>query len=66
MKVLFACLMLVGCLVGCVPAKHSYKITFEDGSVEYYELDYKPKENTKSIEYDNEVILGIDKVERID
>jgi len=53
-------------LEGCTATKHySYKVTFNDGSVEYYELTYKVKKDSKVIEYDGETILGVDSVELI-
>lgn len=66
------CLILIGilcyfcCLAGCTPSKHVYKVTFGNGDVEYYELDYKPKKDAKSIKCEGETILGIDKIERFD
>lgn len=66
------CLILIGILcyfcwsAGCTPAKHVYKVTFDNGDVEYYELDYKPKKDAKAIEYDGETFLGVEKIERID
>lgn len=53
-------------LSGCAPRKYFYKVTFNDGSVEYYELNYKVKPDAKAIEYDDETILGIDKIEKVD
>lgn len=53
-------------LAGCAPRKYAYKVFFKDGSVEYYELNYKPKPDAKAIEYDDETILGIDKIEKVD
>lgn len=50
----------------CTPAKHVYKVTFHNGDVDYYELDYRPKKDAQSIEYDGETILGVEKVEKID
>ena len=50
--------------VGCTPKKYIYKVEFSNGDVEYYELDYKPKSDSKSIEYNGETILGIDKIEK--
>ena len=61
-KIFFACLLLIG----CAPQKHAYKVTFNDGSVEYYELDYKPKAGAKSIEYQQQTILGVESIEKID
>ena len=66
------CLILIGILcyfcwsAGCIPSKHVYKVTFGNGDVEYYELDYKPKKDAASVEYEGETILGVDKIERID
>lgn len=52
--------------ISCTPKKYIYKIEFSNGDVEYYELNYKPKENSKSIEYNGETILGVSKIEKID
>lgn len=66
------CLILIGILcyfcwlAGCSPSKLVYKVTFGNGDVEYYELDYKPKKDAASVEYEGETILGVDKIERID
>ena len=53
-------------LVGCAPTAHTYKVTFTTGDVEYFELYYKPKPDAKTIEYDDEVFMGVEKIERID
>lgn len=50
--------------ISCTPKNYIYKIEFSNGDVEYYELNYKPKKDSKSIEYNGETILGIDKIER--
>ena len=52
-------------LSGCAMKKHIYKVTFGDGTYDYYELRYKPKPNAKSIEYEGETILGIVKLEEL-
>lgn len=52
-------------LSGCAPRKYFYKVTFTDGSVEYYELDYKPKSNAKAIEYEGHTIVGVEQIEKI-
>lgn len=49
---------------GCATTR-TYKITFKNGDVDYYNLDYKPKKDAKSIEYEGETILGIEKIEAI-
>lgn len=51
-------------LEGCTATKHySYKVTFNDGSVEYYELPYKVRKDSKTIEYEGETILGVKETE---
>jgi hypothetical protein len=52
--------------ISCTPKKYIYKIEFSNGDIEYYELNYKPKENSKSIEYNGETILDVNKIEKID
>ena len=50
----------------CTTTKYyPYKITFTDGSVEYFELPYKVKKDSKSIEYKGETFFGVDSVELI-
>lgn len=56
--------ILAFALVGCVPSKRVYRVEFKDGSYEYYELDYRPKDGAKSIEYDGQTILGVEKIEQ--
>ena len=53
-------------LVGCAQTAHTYKVTFTNGDVEYFELKYKPAPGATSIEYDDEVFMGVEKIERID
>lgn len=52
-------------LSGCVPRKYAYKVIFRDGTVEYYELDYKPKSNAKAIEYEGHTIIGVEQIEKL-
>lgn len=52
-------------LSGCAPRKYAYKVIFRDGTVEYYELDYKPKNDTKAIEYEGHTIIGVEQIEKI-
>lgn len=53
-------------LTGCAPRKYIYRVTFTDGNYDYYELNYKPKADSKAIEYDGETILGVQKIERVE
>lgn len=59
---------VLSCLLmaGCHPQRYVYRITFNNGDVEYYELNYKPKPGAKAIDYNNETILGVEKIEKID
>ena len=50
----------------CAPKLHSYKVTFQNGNVEYFELNYKPDSGTKTIEYNGDTYIGVKSVERID
>lgn len=52
-------------LYGCAPRKYAYKVTFADGTVEYYELDYKPKSDAKAINYDDHTIIGVEQIEKL-
>ncbi len=53
-------------LTACAPQRHAYKVTFENGDYEIYELNYKPKADAKAIEVDGETVLGVKKIEKID
>lgn len=62
----FSLILLVMWFVfGCAPQKQAYKVTFSDGTVEYYELNYKPKSDAKTIEYDGNTIVGVEQIEKI-
>lgn len=50
-------------LAGCTPKAYAVKVTFSNGTSDYYELNYKPKKGAKSIEYEGNTILGIESVE---
>jgi hypothetical protein len=60
--IVFICIGLEGCTT---TKYYPYKVTFNDGSVEYYELTYKVRKDSKAIEYNGETILGVDSVELI-
>lgn len=50
-------------IYGCAPRLYQYKVTFDDGSVDYYELKYKVKNDSRVIEYNGETIFGVKEVE---
>jgi hypothetical protein len=57
-------ILFVFCLLaGCTPKAYAVKVTFSNGTSDYYELNYKPKKGAKSIEYEGNTIFGIEKVE---
>ena len=60
--IIIVAVLLIG---GCVPSKRVYRVEFADGSYDYYELNYKPKTTDKSIQYEDETILGVSKIEQI-
>lgn len=47
---------------GCTEKRYIFKVTFADGSYDYFELPYKPKQGAKSIDYHGETILGVDSI----
>lgn len=53
-------------IVGCAARKYTYKVVFENGDYEYYELNYKPHPDCRAIEYDGETIIGVQKIERVE
>lgn len=50
-------------LSACSP--RIYRVTFTDGTYDYYELRYKPQPGANSIEVDGETILGVQKIEKL-
>lgn len=40
-----------------------YRVTFSNGTYDYYELDYRPDTAAHSIEYNGETIIGVEKIE---
>jgi hypothetical protein len=53
-------------LLGCKAQSRVYKVTYENGDTDYFELNYKPKASDNFIEYNGETILGINKIELIE
>lgn len=49
----------------CAPQHYTYKVVFSNGDYEYYELNYKPKADSKAIEVDGETLLGVERIERV-
>ena len=49
---------------GCA-ATRPYKVTFTNGDIEFYELNYKPKPGAKTIEYEGQTIMGVESIEII-
>lgn len=52
-------------VTGCMPRRYAYKVTFVNGEVEYFELNYKPAKNAKSIQYEGDEIIGVKSIERL-
>lgn len=64
-EVMLIALVTIWVLFGCAPRKYAYKVTFDDGSVEYYELTYKLKKGAKAIDFDDETICGVKEFEKV-
>ena len=63
-----AMLLIVGFMVAalcCTPKRYVYKVTFKNGTYDYFDLNYKPKKGATSIEYNGETIIGVDSLEMI-
>ena len=63
-RYLILAIAAIGSLASCAPTVRTYRVTFTDGTVEYYNLDYKPKPGATTIEYEGETVLGVDKIEK--
>ena len=55
---------IAGSIFGC-RATRAYKVTFENGDTDYYELNYKPKPGAKTINVEGEEIFGVKSIERL-
>ena len=65
MKAKTLCLLACAlCLTAtaCRPMR-VYRVTFSDGTYDYYELNYRPANGATSIEYQGETIFGVEKIE---
>lgn len=58
------CLLAIGAATACHTTR-VYRVTFSNGTYDYYELDYRPDTAAHSIEYNGETIIGVEKIERI-
>ena len=58
------CLIALCVATACRPMR-VYRVTFSDGTYDYYELDYRPANGATSIEYQGETILGVEKIEQL-
>ena len=56
------CLIALCVATACRPMR-VYRVTFSDGTYDYYELNYRPANGATSIEYQGETILGVEKIE---
>ena len=56
------CLIALCVATACRPMR-VYRVTFTDGTYDYYELNYRPDNGATSIEYQGETILGVEKIE---
>lgn len=64
-KVVIMLILGTTLLSSCVSQRKVYKVTFGDGTYDYFALRYKPAPDAKAIEYDGQTILGVKKIERI-
>ena len=58
------CLIALCVATACRPMR-VYRVTFTDGTYDYYELNYRPANGATSIEYQGETILGVEKIEQL-
>ena len=69
MKAKHYCLMPIAlrlialCVATACRPMRVYRVTFSDGTYDYYELNYRPANGATSIEYQGETILGVEKIE---
>lgn len=64
MKISMLILALALVLQGCKATRY-YRVTFQNGDIEYFALPYKVKKGAKSINYEGQTILGIEEIEEI-
>ena len=58
------CLIALCVATACRPMR-VYRVTFSDGTYDYYELNYRPANGATSIEYQGETIFGVEKIEQL-
>lgn len=64
-EVMLIVLVTMWVFFGCAPRKYAYKVTFTDGTVEFYELNYRVKPGAKAIDFDDETICGVKEFEKV-
>lgn len=64
MRKMIIAIALISLLAGC-RASRAYKVTFTDGTTDYYELDYRPKKGAKYIVSGGETIIGVESIEKV-
>lgn len=68
LQFMLAFLLIAGFVIaaqGCAQKRYVYKVTFKNGTYDYFDLNYKPKKGATSIEYNGETIIGVDSLEMI-
>lgn len=68
LQFMLAFLLIAGFVIaaqGCAHKRYVYKVTFKNGTYDYFDLNYKPKKGATSIEYNGETIIGVDSLEMI-
>ena len=63
--ILLAILFFFAFISGCTAKRCIVKVNFTNGTYDYYDLNYKPKKDAKSIEYDGQTIIGIESIEYV-
>lgn len=64
MRKMLIAIALISLFAGC-GASRAYKVTFADGTTDYYELDYRPKKGAKYIVAGGETIIGVESIEKV-
>lgn len=51
--------------VACTPHRYVYKVTFKNGTYDYYDLPHKVKKGATSFDYEGETIIGVKQMELV-
>ena len=64
-RILLMFLAVFCLLTGCFSSLAPYKVTFGNGRIEYFNLNYKPKANANYIIYQDDTIFNVSGIKKL-